>query len=691
MATLDWIMVLFPLLIVLGVGLYAQRYVKSVADFMSANRSAGRYLLCISSSELQTGAVVFVASFEIFSHGGFAYGWLAGATAPVGIILAITGFVIYRFRETRAMTLAQFFEIRYDKSFRLFTGLLGFFAGMLNFGIIPAIGARAMVYFLGLPESVRILSVSVPTYVPLMFLFLSITVFVATSGGVITVMLINTMEGILSQVFYLVIIFAILWMFKWSQMRDVLLDRPAGLSLVNPFDASGVKDFNIWNVLMGLVALLIATPISWQNSSAYKSAALTAHEGRMGSILGTWQVMGKTTVVTLLALAAITYLHHPDFASGAAHVEATVHQIANPQTQEEMEAPIALATLLPVGVKGIFCVILLMGIFGGDATHLHSWGSIFVQDFLVPLRKKPFGPRAHIFILRCSIVGVALFAFLFGTFFHLADYIGMWWSVTQAIFTGGAGSAILGGLYWKKGTSAGAWAAFVTGSVLSLGGIVAQQVYSFHHEVCPFNGTQIGFFASLAAISVYIVVSLLTCREDFNLERMLHRGRYAKTDALIGETQIPHHRKVGWVRFIGIDDHFTRGDRWVAYSVAGWGMFWYVVWAIILVWNLLAPWTNQSWASYFHFTGVSLPVFFALITGIWFTWGGLSDVRALFHRLRHQKLNVLDDGTVVGHANLDELVAEEESREMTENVPESSPESTSKSCGFSKLMEEEHK
>jgi SSS family solute:Na+ symporter len=146
MTTIDWIIVCVPLLIVISVGLYAQQYVKSVADFMAANRSAGRYLLCIAGSELQTGAVVFVAMFEIFNHGGFAYSWWGLVTGPVGLIIAISGFVSYRFRQTRAMTLAQFFEIRYNKSFRLFTGLLGFFAGLLNFGIIPAIGARTMVF-----------------------------------------------------------------------------------------------------------------------------------------------------------------------------------------------------------------------------------------------------------------------------------------------------------------------------------------------------------------------------------------------------------------------------------------------------------------------------------------------------------------------------------------------------------------
>jgi SSS family solute:Na+ symporter len=481
-------------------------------------------------------------------------------------------------------------------------------------------------------------------------------------------MLINTMEGIISQVFYLIIIFAVLSMFSWTQMHDVLMNKPPHQSLVNPFDTSEVKDFNIWNVLMGIVTGLIATTISWQNSSAYKSAALTAHEGRMAGILGNWQWMGKGAVITLLALAAMTYMHHPAFAGGAAHVQATVNQIANKQAREEMLAPIALANLLPVGVKGIFCVILLMGIFGGDATHLHSWGSIFVQDFLVPLRKKPFGPLLHIFILRCAIVGVACFAFLFGTFFHVADYISMWFNVTQAIFTGGAGSAILGGLYWKKGTAEGAWSGFLTGSILSVSGIVMQQVYAHYDKTCPLNGTQIGFFASIAAVSTYVIVSLVTHKEDFNLERMLHRGPYAKTSTLVGDAKIEHHGKVGWTRFIGIDDNFSVGDKWVAYSVAGWSLFWFAAFIVVLIWNLIWPWSNEGWASYSHFTGISLPVFFAVVTGVWFTWGGLKDMRALFKRLDNQKINALDDGTVVGHMNLDELALEKKSGATAEDA-----------------------
>jgi solute:Na+ symporter, SSS family len=651
MHILDLILILFPLVIVAASGLYAQKYVKSVADFMSGGRAAGRYLLAVAGGELQAGAVVFVALFEVISHSGFiTIYWWTWLSAPVGLIIAISGFVKYRYRETRAMTLAQFFEIRYSKRFRLFTGILGFLAGILNFGIIPAIGARCLVYFLGLPPILHVFSFEVETYIPLMAVLLSITLFVALSGGVITVMVINCVEGIMSQLIYLIIIGTLLMMFNWRQISTVLEAPPAGHSLLNPFDSMGVKDFNLWYVLMTIFLNVYGT-MAWQNSAAYNSAAFSPHESRMGGILSNWREMGKAAVIVLLGVCALTYLHHPDFSTRAAQVMTSVHQISDPQTQEQMEAPVAIAHFLPIGVKGLFCAILLMGVFGGDATHLHSWGSIFVQDVIVPRLKAPFGPQQHIWALRCSITGVALFAFLFGSLYRQVDYVAMWWAVTTAIFVGGSGSAIIGGLYWKRGTTQGAWAALIVGSSLSAGGIILRQIYDHF----PLNPVQISFFSSLIAIALYVVVSLLTYQKDFNMDRMLHRGAYASLKPLLGEEILSPHRPTWWNKLIGFDQDFSLGDKWIAGSLLGWGILLFVVFIIGTTWNFVDPWPLSVWSTFWNVIGIGIPVFFAFVTGIWFTWGGIKDMRDLFRRLSQEKINHLDDGTVVNHRNLDEL------------------------------------
>ena len=661
MHAIDWIFFALPLIFVVSVGFYAQRYVKSVADFLSGGRFAGRYLLAVSRGELQAGAVTFIAAFEVIAHSGVTLTWWSWINNPVFVIVGISGFVVYRYRETRAMTLAQFFEIRYSKSFRLFTGVLGFLSGIANFGIIPAIGAQFFVNYLGLPVTVSLFSLHVPTFVLLMIAFMAINLTMTLTGGIVTLMVVNCVEGVISQIFYLVVIFGLLAMFSWSQISHVLTAGPPNQSLLNPFHSLGLKDFNLWYVLMGMFLSLYGT-MAWQSQSAYNSAALTAHESRMGGILASWRSMGKLAVVTLLGLCGLTFLNHPDFAAQAASAHAELARISDHQTQEQMQIPVALSHILPEGVKGALCAILLMGLFGGDSSHLHSWGSIFVQDVLVPLRRKPFTPGQHIFILRLAIFGVALFALLFGSLFRQTDYIYMWWNVTSAIFIGGAGSVIIGGLYWKKGTTAGAWTAMLTGSGLSVAGIVAHEIFG---NAFPLNGTQVSFGASLIAIAVYIAVSLLTGGEDFNMDRMLHRGKYALPDS---NRPAPGTKRVTWGKLIGLDDNFTVGDRWIAGGLFGWNILWFVIFVFGSVWNLISPWPDSAWSVFWHIAAVGLPVFISVVTAVWFTWGGVRDIRALFRHLRLQKVDHRDDGTVVSHRNLDEKSTPSKERRLPEKT-----------------------
>lgn len=648
MHLLDWLLICIPLIGLLVVALYTRTYMKGVADFLSGGRMAGRYLLAVAKGEQGVGAVVFVAMFEMISKSGFVLAWWGWLSVPVTFIVGISGWVIYRFRETRALTLAQFFEIRYSKSFRLFTGFLGFAAGMANFGIIPIIGARFMTCFLGLPQTLSVFGWVVPTHVPLMALLLGITLALALSGGLITLMITNCLEGITSMVLFLVIIAALLMMFSWTEISQVLTAQPPGQSLLNPFGSMGLKDFNIWFVLIGLFSGVYRT-MAWQNQGAYTTAAVTAHEARMSGIMANWKGLGNGAVITLLAVCAMTYLAHPDFAVQSAAVKMQVAQIAEPQLQAQMTLPIAVVHMLPMGIKGLLCIILLMGVFGGDGTHILSWGSLFIQDVIVPLRKKPFTPETHIRLLRWSMVGVALFGFLFGCFFKQTEYVIMWWAVTEAIYVGGAGVAIIGGLYWKKGTTAGAWAGLLTGSGLVTGGIIARQIWA---DGFPLNGMQISFFGSISACIVYAVVSLLTCREDFNMERMLHRGAYAVESEKKFETK--SKKRVRWGKLIGLDEHFTFGDKLLAGGLFGWSMIWFGVFVVGTVWNLIAPWPIAVWSNFWFVVGIGIPIFFAFVTAIWFTWGGIRDIRLYFRRLREERVDALDNGMVVNHHNLDD-------------------------------------
>ena len=671
MYAIDWIIVALPLLVVASMALHSRRYSRSVTDFMAGGRLAGRYLLSTAFSEMGAGAIAYVSMFEVFGNSAFALKWWGQLSFPVTLIVLTSGFVTYRYRQTRALTLAQFFEMRYSRRFRIFTGILAVFAGLLNFGVIPVIGARFMVYFLGFPTHVQFFSWVLPTYLVVMACLLTITTLLTISGGQVTVILTDCVQGMFSQVFYVIIAVALLVTFSWTHTRAVLIAQPPGHSMVNPFDSFNVKDFNLWYVLMGLWVGVYGT-MAWQNRHGFNSCAVTPHESRMGGILGQWRGFALGTTMIILALVSMTYLSQN---AGDARVLQALAKIPDAQTQEQMRLAMGLSQILPAGVKGLFVSVIVMGVFGGDGMALHSWSSIFIQDIVLPLRKRPMSTREHLIFLRLAVVGVAVFAFCFGACFQQTEYLAMWFNVTTAIYVGGAGACIIGGLYWSRGTTEGAWAGLLTGSILATGGILLRQPVSADALLAsaeflglgylpaigyavghlgtrfPLNGIGISFGATLAAMGSYVAVSLLTCRVPHDMDRLLNRGAYAvepeASDEPVNVAAAPAARsRFHLYNLIGIDEHFTLGDRWVAIGIFGWGALWFAVFVGGSAWYLIRPWSATAWANYWLITAIGLPMVFAVATTVWFTVGCWTDIIVFYRRLREERIDPRDDGTV---------------------------------------------
>lgn len=660
MSTLDWLIVCVPLAALAGVAWYCQRFMKSVADFLAANRCAGRYLLCVAGAEAGYGVISAVAGMEVFQKAGFTMTWWAKLTLPVGMLLGLFGFVVYRFRETRALTLAQFFEIRYNKGVRVAAGVLMFVAGVVNFGIFPAVSARYFVYFCGFPENLALGPVVVPTFAAIMALYLAVTLWLTLSGGQLTILVVDSIEGILAFAGGMILIVVYLCMFSWNDIATTLSNRPAGQSMFNPFDTSQVRDFNVWYILIGIVVGIYGTR-AWQGNQGFNSSARTPHEARMGGVLALWRGYGAGVIGVLGMACAVTFLTHPSFVSQAAVTRQVVDSISDPQIQGQMRLPIAMAHFLPDGAKGLVCMSMIFLLLANSGSYMHSWGSIFIQDVVLPFRKTVLSPRQHIAWLRWSIIGVAAFAFCFSLFFRQTDHILMFFALTGSIYTAGAGALIIGGLYWKRGTSAGALTALGLGALLATLSFVLQnqwaplQVWLLGHvdsvswrefltrngAKCPLNGQMLGLITSMTALAGYVIVSLATCREPFNLDRMLHRGAWAPSDA-----PPPVRKRFRPSQLIGFDENFTRADRWIAGGVFWYGMAWF---AIILggtIWNFIHPWPSHWWVAFWHWYVIILPLVITFATTVWFSIGAGRDLCRLFHDLRALRRDEHDDGTV---------------------------------------------
>ena len=748
MSWIDWIIVTIPLMVVLFIGLKSQKYVKSVADFLAAGRVAGRYVLCVAGAEAGMGLISLVAVWEQYYMVGFAVGFWSTIAAPLGLLMSLTGYCTYRFRETRAMTMGQFFEIRYNRAFRIFAAILQSLSGVINYAIFPAVGARCMMYFLDLPVHFYVGGWKFSTFGLLMLMFLGVAVWIVTMGGQITIMVTDCVQGLLSYPFYAIIVAYIIYRFSWDgEIIPSLLDRPEGKSMLNPFDVKKLSTFNLFYVFVGIFSSVF-NRMAWSGSQGYNAAARNAHEQKMGALLGTWRSGFSNMMYVLLAVAAFTFMTHIDFRKYAN----VVHQQLTKKTAEEiihekrfdsirpdvnamvatgevtpkmkeilektgnfdlskplepsqygeaakaavatvdkgkagtmgtiyhqMLVPVAIREMLPIGLTGVLCALMIFLMISTDTTYMHSWGSIIVQDIILPFRKEPFTPKQQLKLLRCIIAGVAVFAFLFSFFFAQMDYILMFFAITGAIWLGGAGPVIVLGLYWKRGTTAGAFAALGSGSLLAVSGIICQQtwakylypaleergwtegigrflwnvssplhpyvVWKMNPDKFPINSQEIYFIAMLVAISLYVIMSLATCRKPFNMEKMLHRGIYADSET---KPRIPWSFKSAFSKIIGIDANYTKGDKILAWSVFLWsfGYGFCLCFIGIIIWNAFYRWPNDWWAIKFHITAVLVPGLVAIVSTIWFTIGGSVDLCRLFKALASKKDDFSDDGRV---------------------------------------------
>lgn len=622
------------------------RYTTSVTAFLAANRSGGRYIVAVAKEMAGLSVITLVGFFEVGYQIGWTQVWWGLVEGPAMIVMALTGWVIYRFRQTRAMTVAQFLEMRYSRNFRVFAGIVAFVSGIINFGIFPAIEARFFMALCDLPETFTLAGVQIGTFPALMIAMLVIALAFVFLGGLLAIMVTDCIQGIFAFAAFAVIIIWMLAYFGWDRISETVLAQPPTQSLVNPFDIAGEGSFNVGFYLIGAVILFYGM-LGWQGAAGYNSAPRNAHEAKMANILAGWRFRVLMLITIIVPICAHVFFQHPDFATQAAGVQEVLNGMPEAQRNSQ-RAPLMLAAILPAGMLGLTVATMIACFISTSDTYLHSWGSILIQDVILPFRHRPFTTKQHLTLLRIAILGVACFVFVFSLLYTPTQYVQMFLALTGAVFVGGAGSAIIGGLYWKRGTTAGAWAAMLTGMTLSGGGIIVKQMPA--SDLAPlafiqgFTGQVLFFYSIVASVGMYVMVSLLGSRGEFDMDRLLHRRRYAiASEQVVGDPRPPTvMEKLGFTR------EFSGRDRIITYITLSWPLFWTAVFVVFTIYNLSVDVPQGVWMTYWKWWTM-LVLALGVIVTIWFAIGSIGDIRAMFRDLKTGKININDDGRVIEH------------------------------------------
>lgn len=764
MSWLDWLIVLVPVVFVMYMGYRSRLYIRGVADFLSAGRICGRYVISVADVANGLSIITLVAFVEVHYKTGFAMTFWNNVVLPLSLVLSLTGYCVYRFRETKAMSLGQFLEMRYNRPLRIFAAALRSLSEMLANMICPAVAARFFIYFLDLPHSFTFLGLEIPTFMVVVFIVLTLAITIICMGGTLALVITDTIQGLLCYPMLVVFTVFVLVTFSWTdEIIPVMGDRIAGESFLSPYDISNLRDFNLFALIVTIIATILHRA-SWIGAGN-TSAAKTPHEQKMANVLGTWRTGFSAIFYILLAVTILTLLNHKDFSQKARDVRTTIstrvaeelvpeqelrkeliakvaaipkhnHTIGvdaplsqeknldspyfdtaletlrkgdngNARFQEfrtlynQMMLPMTMRNILPMGMMGLFCLLMVLMMISTDDSRIYSAALTISQDVIVPFRKKGFTPEQHIWVIRIVSIGVGVF-FFFGSFFMAQlDYINLFVTIMCSMWLGGCGPVMIFGLYSRFGTSAGAFASLLSGMFLSLGGIFVQRnwanmVYPWLDELgwvdavgrflaavsspfepyilwrmdpikFPINSMEIYFITMMLCILIYCLVSWITYRGPFNLDRMLHRGIYS----IDGEKNI----KTAWTfrnvfsKLIGITSEYTRGDKIIAWSVFLYSFVYkfIITFLLVVLYNAVSPWPMKWWGYYFLVVSLIVPGIVAAISTVWFSIGGAIDLRRLFIDLKNRKDNPLDDGRVEGNMSLaDKAILEEIDKEQEE-------------------------
>jgi SSS family solute:Na+ symporter len=687
---IDWAILIALIGFITTVALSTKKYMQSVSDFLSASRCAGKYLLGVADGISGLGAVSIIALFEMNYKAGFTASWWKLMLLPIGVIIASTGWVQYRFRQTRAMTMAQFFEIRYSRSFRVFAGILGYISGIINFGIFPAVGGRFFQYYCGFPSwPSTVLGLEIDLmYGLIMLCLLSISLWFTFMGGLITVMVTDFIQGMfVNAVFVILGIYMMFFLFDWDVIVNVAIAyAPPDASLLNPMKTSGTDNFNLNYFLIAAFVSFYAY-MAWQGSQGYFSSARTPHDARMGRVIGQLRNITQTLPLALLPVCAFAFLHHPDFAQNARGAHAILDGIESDQIRSQVTVTVASAQFLPPGIKGLFAAVMLAAFISTHDTYLHSWGSIFVQDVVMPIRQNFVGDKVmesdtHVRWLKYSIFGVCVFIFLFSLLFSQQQDILMFFALTGTIYLGWAGSVIIGGLYWKRGTAKGAWTCSIAGVLLAFCGWYltynwesSQQIISglfpgiwaswtqgwpeLLGDKCPITAQVLFFWTILVTVLTYVAVSLLD-NEVFNMDQLLHRGQYAVE--AVGEAKAEATTEKKWTDIFKVGAEFTQGDKILFIGSYAYIFLFFAVFMAGTVYMLSTDISDAAWGKFWWWFCVVILLMTAVITA-WVSIGGIKNLRELYEMLGNIKRDEHDDGTVVGHRNLADLHLEDKTED----------------------------
>jgi len=447
--TIDWVIVCVYICIPVAIGIVVKKYIRQLSDFIVAGRSLRLFIAIATLTGTELGLVTVMYNSELgFLHGLSAF--------HVGIIevfcilaIGLTGFIVYKLRQMRVMTIPEFYQMRFGRNVRIVGGVILALGGILNMGLFLQAGARFMMGVTGYsnPAGLKIF----------MSVMLIMVLVYTVMGGMVSVVLNDFMQFVVLSIGMLVGSYFAISKIGWAN----LFRAPATVDSVSWFNPiSEGSGFGSLYVLF-MVVLTFSAGALWQSGTL---RALSAKTPKVAKQLYAWSsvsYLARRVIPMLWGICAFVFV---------SQTPRLLEAFQGPEAlNSQFGMPIFMAKVLPSGFLGLIAAGMFAAFMSTHDSYLLSWSSVITQDIIAPLKKNDLSDKSRLLITRICIVTIGLFLLIWGLWFEAPVSLWNYMAVTGTIYLAGAFTVVTAGLYWKKASRTGAKIALYAGLLAVLG------------------------------------------------------------------------------------------------------------------------------------------------------------------------------------------------------------------------------
>jgi SSS family solute:Na+ symporter len=492
---IDYVLLAFYFVLVLGIGYLARRQVSTSLDFFLSGRSLPAWVTGLAFISANLGAVEVMG----MSANGAEYGlptahyfWIGAI--PAMLFLGIVMMPFYYGSKVRSVP--EFMLRRFGKAAHWVNGASFALAQILIAGANLYLLASVVNLLLGWPiwVSIIVASAIVLTYTALGGLSAAIYNEVLQFFVIVAALLPLTVVGLYK-------------VGGWQGLVDKVTNGPGGATQLHSWPGNQLTGFgsnflSVLGLVFGLGFVLsfgywTTNFVEVQRAMASKSMSAA----RRTPIIGAFPKMFVPFIVIIpgmIAAVTVTELM-------GQNKTALVAGNAAPSGATFNDALLLLMRdLLPNGMLGIAIAGLLASFMAGMAANLSAFNTVFTYDIWQTYIRKNRPDRYYLNFGRGVTAGASVLAigtaFIASTYSNLMDYL----QTLFSFFNAPLFATFILGMFWKRMTPHAGWSGLVVGTASAVTVFVLSKSGVF---TLPGQGTS--FVGAIAAFVVDVVVSVV--------------------------------------------------------------------------------------------------------------------------------------------------------------------------------------